>query len=257
MGAVTRQSYNTGWAGYNMQVMNFAGTCPAGCTGVAVWICGNRNYADTVLHLKWNGVALTKRREHWVTDYHSMWTLEGPDEGAHTLVLTWQSDPVNWMVASICWFTNTKPGDMIGQTAINTSGGTVYVTAGSVSDLVLAGGTNYNNTTPVVSGGDLTQWFIYQENEAVGYKESPSTVSSTACNFANDSKASAVVLKGVAGGPTAIAMFYKRYQDFMDRLRQGLIPQNRLEKEYGWVMSSMPQPVKLIKTEILRSHAYN
>lgn len=250
MGDVTRQSYNTGWAGYNKQVMNFAGTCPASCTGMAVWIAGNRNYADTVYSLKWNGDSLTKQREIWQTNYHSMWTLESPDIGAYTLVLTWQSDPVNWMVASVCWFTGSKPGDMVGQTAIHTTGGTVYVTAGSEADLVLAGGTNYSDTTPAVSGGDLTSWFQYQNNEAVGYKESPSTVSSTACNFVNDSTASALVIKGVlGGGPASLGMFYKRYQDFMDRLRQGLIPQNQLKKEYGQIIKLRPQPVKLLKID--------
>ncbi len=47
------------------------------------------------------------------------------------------------------------------------------------------------------------------------------------------------MIEGDAGGPTAIAMFFRQYQDFMDRLRQGLIPQNQLEKEYGLVMSKM------------------
>lgn len=253
MGDVTRISYSTGWAGYNLNTMTFGLTCPAETTGMIVWICGNRNWADTISYLRWNGTDLTKRREDWNTDYHSMWTLEGPDIGAYNLVLKWQSDPVNWMEVSVPWFKNSKPGDMLGQTAIHATGGTVNVTAGSISDIVLACGTHYNNTNPVVSGGDLTQWFVYGNDMCVGYKETPSTSAPTACNFANDSAASAAVIKGVAGGPTAIAMFYKRYQDFMGRLRQGLIPQNRLEKEYGWVMSSIPQPVKVIKTDIVRS----
>lgn len=252
MGDVTRNSYSTGWSGYNYTVFTYSLVCPTNTTGMVVWIVGNKNTANTIVSLKWNGTNLTKRREYLTTNYHSMWTLENPDIGSYNLVLTWTGQ-INWFEVSVPWFKNSKPGDMLGQTAISATGGTVNVTAGSVTDIVLACGTHYNNTNPVVSGGDLTQWFVYGNDMCVGYKESPSTSTPTACNFANDSTASAAVIKGVAGGPTAIAMFYKRYQDFMDRLRQGLIPQNRLEKEYGWVMSSMPQPVKLIKTDIMRS----
>lgn len=46
-------------------------------------------------------------------------------------------------------------------------------------------------------------------------------------------------------GPTAIAMFYERYNGFMKRLKGGLIPPSHLEEEYGLVMSAMPQGVCL------------
>lgn len=48
-----------------------------------------------------------------------------------------------------------------------------------------------------------------------------------------------------SAGPTAIAMFYERYDGFMKKVKKGLLPPSQLEKEYGLMMSAAPQGVCL------------
>jgi len=250
--ATEREGYETDWSGYNISAFVANHTCPVGASGMLVFYCGNQNTTARPVSVIWNSVGLTQLWDSGGTNNAKCYYLDGPDEGAHQLIM-YLNTSQNWHESFCVWLSGSKPGDMIGDTDFG--GNPRSVTPTSLQDIVISCGSSYNDSNPVVSGGDLTQWAVYQNDMCLGYKEA--TTSAVSCSYANATNVSGVVVKGVAGGPTAIAMFYKSYQDFMDRLRQGLIPQNQLKKEYGRVMNMHPQPVKVLKIDKVGSYANN
>ena len=128
----------------------------------------------------------------------------------------------------------------VGHRTVSSTGG--YGTSGtqSKSDLlakelligIVTGASGWDS-----AGGQSDYWDRWYDSCVGSYKTGTGAVTLSWSGPTSYWAAGGVVLTGGAGGATAIAMFYKSYQDFMDRLRKGLIPSNQLEKEYGLVMS--------------------
>ena len=164
----------------------------------------------------------------------SVYVLAGFNVGTKNII--WTSTYANWYAGtSVITFDN-----VVGHRTITALGGNGTSGTQSASDLlakelligIVTGVGGWDS-----AGGQSDYWDRWYDSCVGSYKTGIGSVTLTWSGPTGYWAAGGVVLTGGAGGATAIAMFYKSYQDFMDRLRKGLIPSNQLEKEYGLVMS--------------------
>jgi len=205
----------------------------------------NSGGASSFSNVKWNGTNLI--RAVYLNPYRpgaEIWYLDDAEQGAYVLTMStgWPSRYVT-VVSLIGTDISESLIDTDSYTAkpLNSDTRTLSPAPDSAF-LVSAVSGDWGSDRNITWGEGQVQMYdaynsSHDHNAGTSYALGGSTMYFAGGN--GQSTHVAANFKAKLVGPTARAMFYKRYQDFMDRLRQGLIPQNQLEKEHGMVMSRM------------------
>lgn len=196
---------------------------------------GNPPAPTTVTY---DGVPMTQVANRYIASHRRscVYVLAGFNVGTKTVA--WTSTYANWYTGTgIITFDNVTGHRTISTTAGTGTSATLNEPNLGINDLLV--GIITASGAWASSGGQSNYWSVWGNSCLASYKTGTGSTTLGWTGASGIWAAGGVTLEGGAGGPTAIAMFFKRYQDFMDRLRQGLIPQNQLEKEYGLVMSKM------------------
>lgn len=206
----------------------------------------NSGSASSFSNVQWNGTVLT--RAVYLNPYRpgaEIWYLDNAESGAYllTYVSGWSSKYVT-VISLIGTNTSGSLIDVDSNTANPLNSDTrTFSTSPNGSAAVSAVSGDWGADRNITWGAGQVEMYdaynsTHDHNAGTSYElDAPGTMyfaggngqgTHVAASFAADSPA----------GATAVAMFYKRYSDFMDNLRKGLIPPEGLKKEYGLLMSS-------------------